>query len=65
MSSLFARFYRFSGEVHSAITSSQSSSGSRLVLLESAILSHGLPYPQNLEMAHSVQNIIREKVQKN
>ncbi|MBB2507006.1 Pseudouridine-5'-phosphate glycosidase [Staphylococcus cohnii subsp. cohnii] len=31
-----------------------------IVALESTIISHGLPYPQNVEMATTVENIIRE-----
>ena len=30
-----------------------------VVALESTILSHGMPYPQNLEFAHKVEAIIR------
>lgn len=32
-----------------------------VVALESTILSHGMPYPQNLEMAHAVETIVREQ----
>ena len=32
-----------------------------VVALESTILSHGMPYPQNLEFAHKVEAIIREE----
>ncbi|NLW43134.1 MAG: pseudouridine-5'-phosphate glycosidase [Tissierellia bacterium] len=31
-----------------------------IVALESTIISHGMPYPQNVEMATEVENIIRE-----
>ncbi|ATH59126.1 MULTISPECIES: pseudouridine-5'-phosphate glycosidase [Staphylococcus] len=31
-----------------------------IVALESTIISHGMPYPQNVEMATKVENIIRE-----
>ena len=31
-----------------------------VVALESTILSHGMPYPQNLEFAHKVEAIIRD-----
>ena len=31
-----------------------------IVALESTIISHGMPYPQNVEMATTVENIIRE-----
>ena len=33
--------------------------GTPVVALESTILSHGMPYPQNLEFAHEVENVIR------
>ena len=36
-------------------------SGTPVVALESTIISHGMPYPQNLETAHSVETIIREE----
>ncbi len=36
-------------------------SGTPVVALESTIISHGMPYPQNLETAHSVEAIIREE----
>ena len=35
--------------------------GRPVVALESTILTHGMPYPQNLEMARSVEAIIREE----
>lgn len=34
--------------------------GEPVVALESTIISHGMPYPQNIEMAKNVSNIIRE-----
>lgn len=34
--------------------------GKPVVALESTIISHGMPYPQNMEMAQKVENIIRE-----
>lgn len=34
--------------------------GLPIVALESTIISHGMPYPQNVEMARDVENIIRE-----
>lgn len=34
--------------------------GAPVVALESTIISHGMPYPQNVEMAHEVEGIIRE-----
>ncbi|QWC00235.1 pseudouridine-5'-phosphate glycosidase [Mycoplasmatota bacterium] len=35
--------------------------GKAVVALESTIISHGMPYPQNVEMAKKVENIIREE----
>jgi pseudouridylate synthase len=35
--------------------------GAPLVALESTIITHGMPYPGNLEMARSVERIIREE----
>ena len=35
------------------------SSGSPVVALESTIISHGMPYPQNLECAQNLSQIIR------
>ena len=35
--------------------------GLAIVALESTIISHGMPYPQNLETAYSVENIVREE----
>ncbi len=35
--------------------------GAPLVALESTIITHGMPYPGNLEMARSVETIIREE----
>ena len=44
----------FSAEVAAA-----RSAGTPLVALESTIITHGMPYPGNLEMAESVESIIR------
>lgn len=33
-----------------------------IVALESTIITHGMPYPANLETAMQVENIIRERV---
>lgn len=33
-----------------------------IVALESTIITHGMPYPQNLETAIQVENIISERV---
>lgn len=35
--------------------------GKPVVALESTIISHGMPYPQNVETARNVENIIRER----
>lgn len=34
--------------------------GSAVVALESTIISHGMPYPQNLETARAVEAVVRE-----
>ncbi len=34
--------------------------GTAVVALESTIISHGMPYPQNVEMAHAVESIVRD-----
>lgn len=46
---------RFGDEVKGAIEN-----GLPIVALESTIISHGLPFPQNLEAAQKAENIIRE-----
>ena len=33
--------------------------GKPVVALESTILSHGMPYPQNVEFAHKVEELLR------
>lgn len=35
--------------------------GAPIVALESTIITHGMPYPGNIEMARSVESIIREQ----
>ena len=35
--------------------------GKPVVALESTILSHGMPYPENVEFAHNVEKIVREE----
>lgn len=45
---------RFSEEVKKAI-----SDRSAIVALESTIITHGMPYPQNIETAQSVEEIVR------
>ncbi|MDA3931410.1 MAG: pseudouridine-5'-phosphate glycosidase, partial [Tenericutes bacterium] len=44
------------GEVKTALDE-----GKAVVALESTIISHGMPYPQNVEMAKKVEDIIREQ----
>ena len=44
-----------SDEVHDALAS-----GGPVVALESTIISHGMPYPDNVAMAHEVEEIIRD-----
>ena len=46
----------YSKEVRDALTD-----GKPLVALESTIMTHGMPFPQNLETALSVESIIREE----
>ncbi|MBD8067129.1 pseudouridine-5'-phosphate glycosidase [Devosia sp. PTR5] len=43
-----------SGEVKTAL-----GSGKAVVALESTIITHGMPYPQNLEMARQVEAVVR------
>lgn len=45
----------FSSEVKEAMVA-----GTPVVALESTIITHGMPWPQNLEMAQNVENVIRE-----
>ena len=35
-----------------------------IVALESTIITHGMPYPDNLKTAIQVENIVRKKVKK-
>lgn len=46
---------RVSDEIREAVEN-----GKPVVALESTIISHGMPYPQNVEMAATVQRVIRE-----
>lgn len=39
--------------------------GDPVVALESTIITHGMPYPDNLETALEVEDVIRQKVFKN
>lgn len=46
--------------VRSAEVAAAQAAGKPVVALESTIITHGMPYPQNVEMAMSVEQIIRE-----
>ena len=46
---------RYSDEVSDALAN-----GGPVVALESTIISHGMPYPQNLETARDVESIVRD-----
>ena len=48
--------FRFSVEVEKALEE-----GKAVVALESTIISHGMPYPENLECAIAVEDIVRSK----
>jgi len=48
-------YLEFSAEVRAA-----RNSGKAVVALESTIISHGMPYPQNVETARAVEQIIRD-----
>ncbi len=45
---------KFTDEVRHALVS-----GKPVVALESTIIAHGMPFPQNLEMAKDVENVVR------
>ncbi len=48
-------YIQFSAEVEKA-----KEEGKAIVALESTIISHGMPYPQNVEMAQKVEQIVRD-----
>jgi pseudouridylate synthase len=48
--------FEYSAEVKEAL-----GEGKPIVALESTIIAHGMPYPQNLEVANMLENICREK----
>ena len=50
------RSITISSEIQSALAN-----GDPVVALESTIVTHGMPYPENLQMASKVENIIRQK----
>ncbi|MGL4819426.1 MAG: pseudouridine-5'-phosphate glycosidase [Bacilli bacterium] len=49
------QYLSYSPEVQEAL-----SNGRPVVALESTIISHGMPYPQNIEMARKVEQIVRD-----
>lgn len=51
----FNKFLQVSDEVQSALNDNKP-----VVALESTIISHGMPYPQNYETAKQVENTVRE-----
>lgn len=51
---MFEKYLEYSQEVQEAI-----GSGKPIVALESTIISHGMPYPQNVQTAKEVEDIIR------
>lgn len=50
------KYLEITAEVAQAIAD-----GKPVVALESTIISHGMPYPQNVEMAAAVEQVIRDK----
>lgn len=55
-SNLNNQYLTFTDEVREALAQ-----GKPVVALETTIISHGMPYPQNIEMARKVEQIIREQ----
>ncbi len=53
---LFAEEFIIAEEVREALNQ-----GMAVVALESALITHGLPYPQNLEIAREMESIVREE----
>ncbi len=56
MNNAISQYLTYTDEVREAIES-----GKPIVALETTIISHGMPYPQNIEMARTVERIIREQ----
>ena len=48
-------FLKISDDVETALAE-----GRAVVALESTIITHGMPFPQNLEMARSVEALVRK-----
>ena len=57
MPATLRRYLRVDDTVQQALMN-----GEPIVALESTIVAHGMPYPQNLETARSVEAIVRAKV---
>lgn len=55
MKKIPARFVRFAPEVAQA-----QRLGKPVVALESTVISHGLPYPENLALARELENVLRQ-----
>jgi pseudouridine-5'-phosphate glycosidase len=55
--SSWSKYLEFDHGVEEAIKN-----GEPVVALESTIVAHGMPFPQNLETAQSVESIVRSKV---
>jgi pseudouridine-5'-phosphate glycosidase len=55
MNSKIEKYLNVSEEVKDALSESRP-----LVALESTIISHGMPYPQNYETAYKIENTVRE-----
>ena len=55
MNTDFEKYLSFSEEVKDALSESKP-----IVALESTIISHGMPYPQNYETAYKIENTVRE-----
>jgi pseudouridylate synthase len=56
MSQLLPRYYRLSNEVVQALEI-----GAPVVALESTVITHGLPFPENLELAQDMEAEIRQQ----
>ncbi|PRX73212.1 pseudouridine-5'-phosphate glycosidase [Cohnella sp. SGD-V74] len=56
MNNAISQYLTYTDEVREAL-----SAGKPIVALETTIISHGMPYPQNIEMARTVERIIREQ----
>lgn len=52
---LMSQYLTYTDEVKEALASNKP-----IVALETTIISHGMPYPQNIEMARKVEQIIRD-----